>query len=696
MADEILVTYKAVPVGFDAVGVAVNTVTEDTKELQTQIKATFSDKSIEAATKKLYEQGDVMGALVNKYGSATSALKAMEKELATMAALGQRGTQSFTELANATAGLKDTIGDTRGEIKKMASDTKVFDTMVQGARGIAAAFSVATGVAASFGSENKDLQKTLLKVQGAMAALQGVQELANIATEKGGIATKAYGVALQVVDKISKVTGMSMAASWALATGGITLVIGALTTLYFWMQKDEDKAEENADKQKQRDKEEKERLENLNEARKIVADINNKALESFDKEQEDRRKKAFINGEDLTKLELQLLKEKLAASKRDLKEYHLQADYMDYESAQKYKQTLEDRVLDTEVALKKIQDKISKGIKPKTPGVGAFVPTGGQDIEPLITEKTVEENKTNAEQMAKDIKDSIEKTKKDQQKAIEEHKKFVSDVINVSQQTVGVLSKFMDSIFAQENQALQDKKDKQYAELDEKEKKELIRVGNNAEKRKQVEEKYAKQKAALDKKMAIEEAKIKREQAIANKIAAAISISINMASAIIKAVEASPLTGGLPFSAIAAALGAVELAAVLAQPLPPIPKFESGGQVLAGGRNADGHLIGRSHREGGILIEAQGGEYIWDRKTTQKHSDIIKAAHENRLEDLVLHKYVVPMMKSKAQISSSDSYDDMLLRSTIRQSNKQMSKEIVNGISKNMSDAIYLTSRYKS
>ena len=240
MADEIVVKYKVDASEFGKVGVAVNAVTAETKELQTQIKATFADKSIEQATKELYEQGDVMGALITKYGSATTALKAMEKELATMAALGQRGTASFNELAEATAQLKDNVADTRGEIKKMASDTKVFDTMVQGARGVAAAFSVATGVAAAFGSENKDVEKALLKVQGAMAALQGVQELANIATEKGGIATKAYGVALQVVDKISKVTGLSMAASWALATAGVTVLIAAIGTLIYWLQKEDD------------------------------------------------------------------------------------------------------------------------------------------------------------------------------------------------------------------------------------------------------------------------------------------------------------------------------------------------------------------------------------------------------------------------------------------------------------------------
>lgn len=192
-------------------------------------------KDLQGAVEKLYDQGKVTEALITKYGTATGALKAMQKELATMAALGQNGTKQFKELAKATAELQDTIGDTRGEIKKLASDTRVFDTLVQGARGMAAGFSLVTGTMAALGSENENVQKTLLKVQGAMAALQGVQELANIATEKGGIATQAYGAALTVVEFIQKRFAISSAAAWAAATGGVTLLVAAVVGLIYWL-----------------------------------------------------------------------------------------------------------------------------------------------------------------------------------------------------------------------------------------------------------------------------------------------------------------------------------------------------------------------------------------------------------------------------------------------------------------------------
>jgi multidrug resistance efflux pump len=62
-------------------------------------------KSIDEATKQLYEQGDIMGALITRYGDAGRALKAMQKELQTMAALGQNNTKEFKELTKATAEL---------------------------------------------------------------------------------------------------------------------------------------------------------------------------------------------------------------------------------------------------------------------------------------------------------------------------------------------------------------------------------------------------------------------------------------------------------------------------------------------------------------------------------------------------------------------------------------------------------------
>lgn len=662
MADLIIAEYAVKPVGWKEFEAQVETVTGETKKLQTQIQSTFSDKSIEEATQALYEQGDVMGALINKYGNATSALKAMEKELATMAALGQRGTKEFQELSNATAELKDSIGDTRNEIKKMASDTRVFDTMVQGARGITAAFSVATGVAAAFGQESEDLQKAILKVQGAMAALQGVQELAKIATEEGGIATKAYGVALQVVDKISKVTGLSMAASWALATGGITLVIGALTSLYFWYKNNQDAAAEF-------EKEEADRQERLG---KAIQEGYSKSLKAateadkeFERQQQRRRQQALLDGKDADLTEIALLEEKQKRIQDILKSFNLNTVFLGKENAAERKKALDDMLLDVEVALKKLRDKTNT---PQVKPVDNVTPILTVEPLPLVTQEAVDMNKKNVEQMMADFKQyGFDKAK-------EEREKLQSQMFGAAQDGLAGIAAFASALFAQEGQALDAERERQ-----------LLKAGDDSKKREKIEKDFA-----------IKKAKIERDQAIANKVFASFDISLRTAQAIMRAYSDTGPIAGAPLAAIAAAIGALQLAAVAAQPLPAIPQYERGGPVpLVGGKLNDGHLYGRSHREGGILINAQGGEYIWNRETTQKHADIIKAAHENRVEDLVLHKYVVPMMRNTMPPSyKNETYDDSLLRSTIRHTSEQTANKIVKGISKNITDSLYITSRY--
>lgn len=90
-----------------------------------------------------------------------------------------------------------------------------------------------------------------------------------------------------------------------------------------------------------------------------------------------------------------------------------------------------------------------------------------------------------------------------------------------------------------------------------------------ADKIKIIEAKAVADKEALERRkreIDLQKAKFERTKTI-------LEIASNTAIAIIKSVAASPLTGGMPFSAIAGAIGAAQIAAVLARPL---PKFEKG------------------------------------------------------------------------------------------------------------------------
>ena len=114
----------------------------------------------------------------------------------------------------------------------------------------------------------------------------------------------------------------------------------------------------------------------------------------------------------------------------------------------------------------------------------------------------------------------------------------------------------------------------------------LSQVQNDDVQRALIEEEAERKRQELEKKKRKEQ----RKQAIFNKGVAVAEIGINTGVAIIKSVAASPLTGGLPFSAFAAAIGALQLATVLAQ---PIPKYAKG---------TDSH-------KGGLAVVGDGGKH---------------------------------------------------------------------------------------
>ncbi len=87
-----------------------------------------------------------------------------------------------------------------------------------------------------------------------------------------------------------------------------------------------------------------------------------------------------------------------------------------------------------------------------------------------------------------------------------------------------------------------------------------------------IEENYDTEADALREAQATKERALKRKQAKAQKVADLFSVAAYTANAVMGAVAASPLTGGLPFSAINAALGVAQAGAIMAQPLPPLAK----------------------------------------------------------------------------------------------------------------------------
>jgi hypothetical protein len=84
--------------------------------------------------------------------------------------------QQAIEAAKRAADLKDRIGDAKDLTDAFNPDAK-FNALAGALSGVAGGFAAAQGAMGIFGSENKELEKQILKVQSAMALTQGLNAI---------------------------------------------------------------------------------------------------------------------------------------------------------------------------------------------------------------------------------------------------------------------------------------------------------------------------------------------------------------------------------------------------------------------------------------------------------------------------------------------------------------------------------------
>jgi hypothetical protein len=185
-----------------------------------------------AVTKEIVLEVGIKDSTAQGTTSAKQRLRELQKTLIDMSLAGQEGTKAFKQMEAEAGKLKDQIGDTSQRIKTLASDTVRIDTVVSAVQGITAGFQIAQGAAALFGSENEDLQKALLKVQGAMALANGVQQVANLLNKDSILITQGQAAAQALyATAVGASTGAMKAFRIALLATGIGAAIAAVGLL---------------------------------------------------------------------------------------------------------------------------------------------------------------------------------------------------------------------------------------------------------------------------------------------------------------------------------------------------------------------------------------------------------------------------------------------------------------------------------
>jgi hypothetical protein len=176
------------------------------------------------------------GESVEQVENKTKSLKAQLKEMKALLASGTLDSEAFNKLSAEAGKLQDKIGDVNAQVQNLASDSQKLDGFISLTQGIVGGFAAVQGITAMVGKENEDLQETMVKLQGAMSALAGIQAVANtlnktsaayttantIATNISTFAQKQYAVAVGTSTGAMKIFRIVMASL------GIGLVIAAI------------------------------------------------------------------------------------------------------------------------------------------------------------------------------------------------------------------------------------------------------------------------------------------------------------------------------------------------------------------------------------------------------------------------------------------------------------------------------------
>lgn len=147
-------------------------LTEDQVKFLTDNIEEVSRAVLALESQPIQEIADKAETLTKEFTSAKQELRALTNAINS----GELQGDDLKIAQQRAAELTDTIGDNSEQIKKLASDTKGLDTLIEGTRLVAAGFAISEGAAALFGDENEDLQKALVKLNAIMAISNGLQE----------------------------------------------------------------------------------------------------------------------------------------------------------------------------------------------------------------------------------------------------------------------------------------------------------------------------------------------------------------------------------------------------------------------------------------------------------------------------------------------------------------------------------------
>jgi hypothetical protein len=186
----------------------------------------------------------------------TTRLGEIEDRLYELSLAGQSASQEFKDLMTEAGRLRQTMIQTDLSVDAMAMTMS--QKLVGATQGVVGVFSIFQGATALMGVENEQLQETLLKVQGAMALLQGIdafkQSLPSLKALGSGLLALIPSFAGATTASGALAVAMNAIPIMAIVTG-ITLLVAGLSS-YIGKSKEASEAEKKRAEEQKKVKEE--------------------------------------------------------------------------------------------------------------------------------------------------------------------------------------------------------------------------------------------------------------------------------------------------------------------------------------------------------------------------------------------------------------------------------------------------------
>lgn len=621
-------------------------------------------KEVQAATLASETYSKSNESLKREYRATVDEVGKLQRALVELDKAGLKNSQTYKDIAKEqenlkkkSGQLKDEIGDLNKEIATSGSDTKNLDKTLRAVNTVAAGYQAAQGALVLFGGENKKFEETLLKLNAVMAVTQGLQQIQEELSKKDSIFTMAAAKAKALYAAATE--GATVAVS-ALRVAFISLGIGALIVAVGYLVANWDKLKlsiasvtdklKDLAKQREKDSELADKqiadLQTELEYRIAIGDLDKKgALEESIKKQTEAQKKKL----DSYKAEQKVLTE-LEKSYKGAKEA-----FGIREGATKEQVDAQaEKVRKADIAFKKYTLSI-KATK--------------DELDKLNNPKDKKEDSSSAKKIKaeKDFTSEFSRENEKRYSELEERqKKNLRSFLEIQKKKADALREsfslqnqiIVDALKEQlkdntANEKLRKKtesdriidlnREKQEAYLDDENRQRQNLQNSFSIANELGRGLFSISKSISDTKLAIlddelnrgvisnkkyqaEVRKIKRQEAIAAKAEAAFNIGLSIAEGIAKALTKGPLIGQI-LGGLTAAIGAAQLAIVLSK---PIPQFRHGGMV-----KEHGLLKGRSHEQGGTIVEAEMDEYFMPTKQTKKYLTHLEAMRKGNYDDFI-------------------------------------------------------------